>query len=654
MSRFIADTTRCVCLSFCLLAGIAAADDAPPAVSAEQKAALRTKLDELRKAVNELPASKSRDVARKDDVAVFAKAIDWLLRHDEFHKPSFVKDAEFVLATGLARAEQLASGQPGWGIKAGRTIRAYRSQVDGSVQPYALSLPVDYDPKAAQRYPLHVVLHGRGATLNEVSFIKQHEGKPVAEGQTWMQLEVFGRTNNAYRWAGESDVFEALQDVERRYKIDNRRITLWGFSMGGAGAWHLGLHHPSRWSSVGAGAGFVDFYRYQKQTTDLPPWQHKTLRIYDSINYARNLHDVPFITYGGELDPQLASSLRMQEEAQPFDAPLKLLIGPQMGHKFDDESLKQFMAFHAERTAKGRPAFPGRSEIRFTTCTLKYNRCEWLTIWEMGEPYESATVESKLAADGTLEITTENITAFAIARGAADRVRIDGSDEISLIDAAEGRLPDIYLVGNAGGWDLLDYDDSLNFIDNPQREKRPGLQGPIDDAFSQPFVCVRGTSEPWSAPHQAWSDWTLERAQREWDQWLRGRLPVIDDIELTDQQTEAKNLILFGDPGSNQVLARVLEDLPIEWNKERIVVNGREYDPSQHTVALIFPNPLNPKRYVVLNSGLTMHAADFQASNAWLFPRLGDIAVQKYAKNDGGYDETTEWAEIFDSSWKLP
>ena len=77
-------------------------------------------------------------------------------------------------------------------------------------------------------------------------------------------LHVFGRTNNAYRWAGEADVFEAIEAVKRNYPIDDRRIVLRGFSMGGAGAWHLGLHHPSLWSSVEAGAGFTETRHYAK------------------------------------------------------------------------------------------------------------------------------------------------------------------------------------------------------------------------------------------------------------------------------------------------------------------------------------------------------------------------------------------------------
>ena len=105
--------------------------------------------------------------------------------------------------------------------------------MDGSVQPYALTLPEGVEPRAAKRFPLHVKLHGRAAQMNEVNFIQRHDGKPLPEGQDWVQLDVFGRTNNAYRWSGETDVFEALSDVGRTVRVDSRRTTLWGFSMGG-------------------------------------------------------------------------------------------------------------------------------------------------------------------------------------------------------------------------------------------------------------------------------------------------------------------------------------------------------------------------------------------------------------------------------------
>ena len=53
--------------------------------------------------------------------------------------------------------------------------------------------------------------------------------------------------------------------------------------------------------------------------------------------------------------------------------------------------------------------------------------------------------------------------------------------------------------------------------------------------------------------------------------------------------------------------------------------------------------------------GHTIHEKDFRASNSWLFPRLGDIAVQKFEKRpEDGYQEAIEWAALFDTSWQLP
>jgi dienelactone hydrolase len=626
----------------------------PP--SAEDAAAINTQLAELQKSLVTLRDAGAKP-AQLVDVEIYARAAEWILRHEEFYKPNYAADTLTALDTGLRRARQFVGGKPDWGVSPGKSVLAYRSAVDGSVQPYALTLPATFDAASPDRRPLHVVLHGRGDTLNEVSFIRQHDGKPAPDEADWIQLDVYGRGNNAYRWAGETDVFEALADVLRRYRIDERRITLWGFSMGGAGAWHLGLHYPSRWSSVGAGAGFVDFYKYQKVTEPLPDYQDKPLRIYDATGYALNLANVPFITYGGELDPQLAASLTMQAAAKEAGTPLQLLIGKGMGHKFDDDSRAKFMAFHAEQSRTGRPAFPGRREIRFVTYTPKYNRCEWLTVEELQRMYEPATVESKVDDDGVLLVTTGNVAALTIARGVADRVRIDGGDPVDLNGAADGLLPDVYFVRDTdgGAWDVLDYDDSLQFADTSARHKRRDLQGPIDDAFMQPFVCVRATGEAWSRPLEAWADWTLSRFVREWDKWMRGRVTVVNDTDVTDEMLATKHLVLFGDPGSNSVLARVVGELPLTWKPEAISIGGRTFDTASHGVALIYPNPLSPRKYVVVNSGMTLHDGDFRKSNAWLFSKLGDVAAVKFEKAETGtYTELTAWAALFDSNWRLP
>ena len=640
---------------------------APPAAkppTPEEIQKIQSRLDELNAALKPLKKNRKLDSGLVADVEVYAKAAEWCLRHGEFYTPKYVDHCLKALETGLARAKELADGKPSWVNRPGISIRGYYSKVDGSVQPYAIHLPEGNKPTSADRHPLHVHLHGRGGTLNEVSFIAQYDGKPLAKDQTWVQLEIFGRTNNAYRWAGETDVFEAMNDLRRTVRIDDRRIVLRGFSMGGAGAWHLGLHHPSKWCSVGPGAGFIDFYKYQKVKDKLPAWQDQTLGIYDSVDYALNAFNVPVCTYGGELDEQLVASTAMVEAAKKQGVDIKLLIGPGVGHKFHPETEKEFMKFHIEQSQKGRPPFPGRDHIRFTTRTLKYNECEWLTIEEMLEGDKPATVEAKVGEDGVLKVTTENVAVLQIARDVADRANIDGS-LLPLRDAAQGLLPGVYFDKGKSEWFAMDYNTSREFSSNPDLRKRRDLQGPIDDAFMGAFVCVRGTKEPWHAEQKEWSDWTLARFEREFDKWMRGKVPVIKDsdvpaIELgkpgANDDLLARNLILFGDPGSNSVLKAIVDKLPIEWTKDGgLKVNGQTYDPKTHGVSLIYPNPLNPRRYVVINSGHTFHERDFKASNAWLFPRLGDIAVQKFSRNDdGSYKEETVWATNFNPGWRLP
>ncbi|MCA9114709.1 MAG: prolyl oligopeptidase family serine peptidase, partial [Planctomycetaceae bacterium] len=541
-------------------------------ISEEQRQNITSQLEQLQQQVVELK-KQDGDLRLVADVEVYAKAAEWILRHNEFFRENYAAQTLKALETGLERAKQLAAGESPWTSTTGTVIRGYYSDVDGSVQPYALTVPEGVESRSAKRWPLHVNLHGRGSTLNEVSFIARNDARPLPEGQDWVQLDVFGRTNNAYRWAGETDVFEAIRDVNRTVRIDSRRIVLRGFSMGGAGAWHLGLHHPSKWCSVGPGAGFVDFYKYQKQEEQLPEYQHQALHIYDAVDYVLNAANVPVCTYGGENDAQLVASTSMVESAEKLGVDIKLLIGPGVGHKFHPDSFKEFMAFHREKMEDGRPPYPGSGNLRFVTWTLKYNRCDWLRVEEMLEMYKPAIVQSAMDRNGTLKIRTQNVAVLHIARDVADLVEIDGK-LMKLRTAADGLLPGVYFELGKDEWYTMDYDSSRIFPDNLDLRKRNDLQGPIDDAFMQPFVCVKGTGTPWSEKHQQWADWTLARFDREFDKWMRGRILTVNDTDLTDEQIADRNLILFGDPGSNAVLKKIVDQLPVEWTKDGYVVQG--------------------------------------------------------------------------------
>ena len=57
---------------------------------------------------------------------------------------------------------------------------------------------------------------------------------------------------------------------------------------------------------------------------------------------------------------------------------------------------------------------------------------------------------------------------------------------------------------------------------------------------------------------------------------------------------------------------------------------------------------------MVLNSGHTFHAADFQGTNALLYPRLGDYAILKLAPTDKDpLAVEVATAGLFDDFWQL-
>ncbi|WP_406697672.1 alpha/beta hydrolase-fold protein [Singulisphaera sp. Ch08] len=637
--------------------------------TAEEKGKIETGLAALTKAIADLPRGEGaqRDVFA--DVAVYQKAVDWTLRHNEFFAKKDVAATLRVIDRGLERARQLADGQRPWTSASGPSIRGYFSKVDDSVQPYALIVPPNLDSQAAaaaanRRLRLDVVLHGRGETLNEVNFIQAHDGKASpadteAAAGGILVLHVFGRTNNAYRWAGETDVFEAIAAVKRNYSIDDRRIVLRGFSMGGAGAWHLGLHHPSVWSSVEAGAGFSETKNYAKLKA-IPDYQTKALRIYDAVDYAGNAFNVPMVGYGGEDDLQRQASVNIEEALKTLGYSFKTeglltrgegidflrVVGAKMGHKVDPESAKILKDFHDEHAKQGVNLNP--KQIRFVTYTLKYNQAAWFSVEQLEEHYRRAIVEAELKENVAIVSKTENVAVLGVERHAAESIRL-GGQEFPLEGAVQGLLPYVYFQRDGDEWKQLDYDASRRFQENSERGKRRNLQGPIDDAFSGPFLCVRGTGKPWNPHVQKWADARLDQFANDWRRWMRGEVRIKKDTEVTPEDIETSHLVLFGDPGSNSLLARVLDQLPLGWSQTEVNLAG-QYRADNHVPVLITLNPLNAHRYLVVNSGHTFGAKEFTGTNALLFPHLGDYAVIQIDGENG----LTQTSGYFDEMWKLP
>jgi hypothetical protein len=330
------------------------------------------------------------------------------------------------------------------------------------------------------------------------------------------------------------------------------------------------------------------------------------------------------------------------------------LISPGTGHVVDPVTHAEQMKRIGEFAAKGLDHLP--KHVRFVTWSLKYSRCHWLQVLGLGEHYARAELDARIDDHGVVEVAEpRNVTRFAVLPPAASLVKEIhiGSMNITLSDHPDDASSPGLVLGKRGGrWACL---GEIGRVDLDG--KRPGLQGPIDDAFTAPFLCVRGTGAAWDPAVGAWADAALKRFSREWSRYLRGELPVKDDTAVTEDDARRFNLILFGDPGSNSWIARVLPKLPVRWTREECGIGGVRAPAAGHAPALVQPNPLAPGRYVVVNSGHTFHEKELSTLNYLLFPRLGDWAVVKVpdrVDDDPSQSLGEEIVEtgFFDEQWR--
>jgi len=614
-----------------------------PAADAE---AIKTGLAELQA---EIKAIGTHDLL--PDVQVYEKAVRYAVEYKEVFDAKGIPAVKNVLKTGLERAKALKAGKTPWTTASGPVLRGYRSKIDGSAQPYWLIVPKDYDYAAKTAHRLDFWWHGRGETLSEVNFMANPQGAAgIIPAPGAFILLPYGRYCNANKFAGEIDTFECLDHARKHYRIDESRIVARGFSMGGAACWQYAVHYPTVWAAAAPGAGFAEtpeFLKvFQNEKVD-PPWYEKKLwHLYNATDYAANIFNLPTVAYSGEVDSQKQAADVMAREMKKEGLELTHIIGPKTGHSYEKGAKAEVNKLIDAAVEKGRNGWMPR-ELRFVTYTLRYNSCGWVTVTGLDKHWERAEVNGTLA-DGTYTITTKGVSRMSVTAAAPKAtIKIDSAPPAAFEGLAKGVPTTISLRKVDGKWVIEAGPQVAEVI------KRPGLQGPIDDAFMDSFVMVSPSGKAMNEKAGAWAEKEMAHAIEHWRKQFRGDAPVKADTAVTDADIAASNLVLWGDPASNAVLAKIADKLPIKWTAKGVQVGEQVYDAGTHVPVLIYPNPLNPKKYVVLNSGFTFREYDY-LNNARQVPKLPDYAVLDITTPPNArYPGKVVRAGFFGEKWEL-
>lgn len=581
--------------------------------------------------------------ADRAEILVFARAVRMAVEDGMFYSEKEIEQARELLKLADNRVETLSRGQSGAQLigateaaasKPQLVVGGYHSHIDGSIQPYGLVLPAEATLSDKKPRRLDVWLHGRGEKSSEVAFLYQrlHSIGEIAPPDT-LVLHPYGRYCNAFKFAGEVDVLEAIDHVKKLFAIDEDRIVIRGFSMGGAGCWQMAVHYPSMWMAATPGAGFSETTEFLRsfQQEDFKPTatQKQLLNWYDCPGWANNLRHLPTVAYSGEIDRQKQAADVMEAAMKQRGLVLNHIIGPQTAHKIHPGSKAEIEKVLTDVAKKGRTRVP--TAIDFTTFSLRYANNAWLTLDALEQHWQEARVQAELQSPRAIRLRTQNVSRLTIQlpvdqtvldRSGPIQITIDGST-VEFAQGSADRALQITLDKSPTGWSHL----ARNEDSTATLRKKPGLQGPIDDAFLDAFVFVG--PEATKLTDSAIDKWVASEfahAQKEWRRHYRGDVISRTASELSADDIANKNLILFGTPQTNPLIAKLAGQLPVRWQKNEISLGTDTFNSSQYIPALIFPNPLNAKRYVVLNSGFTFREYAY-LNNARQVAMLPDWAI---------------------------
>ncbi|MBM3314121.1 hypothetical protein FJY70_05975, partial [candidate division WOR-3 bacterium] len=405
---------------------------------------------------------------------------------------------------------------------------------------------------------------------------------------------------------GRLDAIEVLDRALAGLPVDRDRVLLTGHSMGGHGTWHIGLAQADRFAAAAPEAGWPSFQLYvpmflQRSAIFAGPEQlaarDMAMRPDNAPAMLVNALNLPlYILHGGDDDnvPTI--------HGRNFAAWLT-----ELGYRFtyheapnrphwwsyedglscvDDTGLMRFLS--AQRRD------PGPRHVRFRTADLgQSHRSYWVEIERVRVVGRDADLEA-WATDSLITVKTRNVAQLSL--DLTGRPFFSGSVGVVVDGKRVGtsyslpRRLTFYATGK--GW-------AAGIPRARPRRKTPGLYGPAKQAMMKPFLAVYGTADTGLA------DFLRQAAVQEAQRWWligNGRTQVLADTEVLPESLSSYNLVLYGGAKENSITRRIAERLPIQVKAGHMRLGNQDLGDSLAAM-LVYPNPLNPERLVLVRMG---------------------------------------------------
>lgn len=253
--------------------------------------------------------------------------------------------------------------------------------------------------------------------------------------------------------------------------------------------------------------------------------------------------------------------------------------------------------------------------VLYTIESLHNPKAYWVKIDGREDENLAATIDACVRGQ-TVLIETKNIDAYTLNLAQAP---IDTDRPIEIIENRQS-------LGSVTG--RIFARKSEKYI-NAAYIKNERLHGPVWDAFTDQYVVVWGDGS---------ADKEFSEISRKIAQSLAKGGPCLADTDMAEELADSYNLILVGTTESNRWLSKIWKKLPVQIEQGRLVADGKHYDGHNIGFILIYPNPINPEKYVAV----------FSASSSKVMAKIPEAYSQMKSVEpaDVGIFEVTDSGDI--------
>ena len=460
----------------------------------------------------------------------------------------------------------------------------YIDPVDNTPQFCRAFLPLNYTPN--QKWALVVMLHGYNGE-NPVyvkwwSIDQRHNS--VVDIYPVIYLEPHGRGNTSYRGIGEQDILKIIELAKQTFNVDEDRVYLKGESMGGGGTWNVGTRHPELFAAIAPVYGGWDYHVGMSdeglaKLTERTRFENESG---SSLCHADALLTTPVFVTHGDIDKavDVSNSRYLVKTLQRWGYDIRYHEYPGFGHE-GIEYYDQLIPWFLEHKRNADPA-----KVRVRSTDLKSASAHWVRVTQLDDPNSLVAAEAEVLIRNTIRLSTENVLELELTPSAR---LIDPKTPVTVI-WNENDIRDTKVVN--GKITLRDGSYTPASL-----RKTPQIAGSISDLATTPFAVVIGTISKDSSM-KTMINTKAQQFIGYWKNWQKYEPRVFKDTELPREDVKKYSLLLFGGADDNSITKMLGDTIPLKISTDGIEITGRKFQAQDAFVQMVYPNPLNPERYI--------------------------------------------------------